>query len=241
MSTGLINDQVPAISEPRFKPVSFSEEPARERLQVPLAEIADKVFSQLGQISLQAMKSSSRASFKSFRKGLFQSYVKLSMALGNIVFAKLEPADLPGLIEACFQKMEKEFASKGISYFSDDAYREILFSLSTLKSAHRWIPELNSNKPADSLRSQDRELASKFFSSAMWSQFHLDCLIMAIRTSEPINQEVLQELLDGFRLSVMAYSYVRTALDLRNIPSDRYQDRLDAKWDAEDEALAQAE
>jgi len=241
MSTALAEPQALPISEPTFKLAGLREEPSRERLQLPFAEVVKTLFSQLVMISTQAIRSQNRESFKDIREKTFDLYVRLSIALGNVVLAKLDMLDLPGLIEASFESIEKECASKGKLYFAENDYREILFTISTLRSAHRWIPQLNSQKVPDQLRAQDEELARNYFKWAIWSQFHLDCLITALDKKEAINQEVLQELLDGLRGAVMAYAHVREALDLRNILSERYQDQFAVQWDNEDEALATAE
>ena len=91
-------------------------------------------------------------------------------------------------------------------------------------------------KPSDI--TMDNELAHKYGTSSIWAFMHLQCLDLSIRLQKAIDQEILSELLGGLRQSVMAYAYVRSALDLRNVPNARYSEKLSADWDQEDEALA---
>lgn len=240
MAMALTENQMPKLYEATFNPVGFEEEPTRQGLQVSLAEIAQRIFHELNEISLQAIRSPSGGEFKVLRDRKFQSYVNFSMALSNVVLAKLE-VDSSLLIEASFSKLEEDFTSKGPSYFGDEACREVLFSISTLRSANRWISHLNAVKPDEKHRKRDVELAREFSFAAMWSNFHLNCLELALHRNEVVNQEVFQELLEGLRSSVMAYGYVREALDLRDTVSSRYPQELKSQWDKEDQALALSE
>lgn len=240
MGTALIENRLPNLPEGIFRPVGFEKEPTSERLQVSISEIAQRIFHELNEISLQAIRSPNGREFQVLREKIFPSYQNFLMALNNVVLAKLE-VDSSFLIEASFDKLKEDFTSKGPSYFGNEACGEVLFSISTLRSANRWIPHLNSARPNDKHRERDAELAREFFSAATWSEFHLSCLELALRRNEPVNQEVFQELLEGLRLSVMAYGYVREALDLRNTLSSRYAEQLKSSWDDEDQALALAE
>jgi hypothetical protein len=91
--------------------------------------------------------------------------------LGNIVRAKLDDADLPGLIEASFNAVESEIEKRAQSYFGDEITREIIFSVSTLKSAYRWLPHLGTSPEPDGHETEDRELCQQFGLAATWSHF----------------------------------------------------------------------
>lgn len=81
----------------------------------------------------------------------------------------------------------------------------------------------------------DEENARKFASYALWSRFHIDCLVKAMRTGTPIFPEVVESIVDGLRAAVDAYGWIRQAVndhtgvvqpDLPMVP-----------WEAEDEVL----
>jgi hypothetical protein len=241
MSIGLTETQLADIPISMFNPIGLIERPSMDRLQVSLADIASRISSELDDLVVNLISSPTAEDFKASRKALFPSYIKLSTALSNIVLAKLDAADLRGLIEESLSALEAEVAEKASTYFGDEAHHELLFSIATLRSAYRWIPHLLAYSPAENARQEDMELALKFSAEATWSNFHLAGLIAALRSNRTILPEILQELLIGLRFSVMVYANVRAALELRNIPNVRYSEKLDSAWDEEDEALANAD
>ncbi len=222
-----------------FNSAGFAVETSFKKLQAEFADIAELISKQFGEISLRLLNSPTLDDFRSLRERVFSSYVKLSMALSHIVLANLDYNDYAQLTQESLSETEKEFMVAGNLYLGGDAYREVRFSISTLKSAQRWIPRLVSTQASDP--AEDRELARNFLLANSWAHFHLECLKLAVHRRETLSQDILQELLDGLRLSVMAYSYVRAALDLRDIPGSRYGEKLDTQWDAEDEALANSD
>ncbi|MEW6211539.1 MAG: hypothetical protein AB1631_24445 [Acidobacteriota bacterium] len=223
-----------------FNPIAFTEGSTKERLQPSFAEIVERICGEMDEIVSHLMDSPTLEDFQELRKSLFESYLKLGHALNNVALAKLDKKELPGLIDASFTALEAEIASAAEVYFGNDAYQEIMFSIGTLKRAYRWIPHIISNEPKEELRAQDAETATNFNVSSMWSQFHLDALRIAMRRNQTIIPEILEELLEGLRLSVMVYAYVRNALNLRGIPAAHQGGLSDVIWDEEDEALANA-
>ena len=212
-----------------------------DKLQVGFAQIAERIIKQLDEVTVRVISAATSTEFQRLREALFPSYVNLHLALGNVVLAKLDPNELPTLVDASFSELETEFRAAGPAYFGEDATSELLFSLATLKSAYRLVPQLLDTTLEVGYREQDMELARKFTWAAIWSSFHLRGLRTALQKGSPIVREVVQELLDGLRLSVMAYSYVRASLDLRKSLDVRYEEPLAVTWDDEDEALARSE
>lgn len=240
MSVGLLEIQTAEVPVSVFNPVGLAEKPTVDRLQARAASAAEDIFRLLDDVSNQVANCPTAADFREYRTTAFPSYVELTAALGSVVRAKLNPSDLPGLIEASFSEMEAAFSTG--SYFSDGTRQEILFCIATLKSAHRWLPHLISNIPLDdAVKQENRKLAASFTSAATWANFHLVALRMAQGRDQSVVPEVRQELLDGLRLSVMAYSYVRQALDLRGVLDGRYAEELEVSWDEDDQVLANAD
>jgi len=218
--------------------VSFVKEPSlAAKLQVPLAAIAERICAQLEALSLQLLHTSTSRDFCRLRETVFPAYRNLSFALGNTILAKLDTAEHAALIEESLTRMKEEFESDGRSYFGDGEYREVLFSLSTLKSACRLIPQLLGGSSTDD--SRDIELSRRFVVAALWSHMHLDCLKQAAQQTRSISQEVLQELLEGSRDAVRAYAVAREAVELHETYASRYSEPLQVPWDEEDKALSQ--
>jgi hypothetical protein len=239
MSVGLL--PIPMTDVPvSFRPLGLAERPTVERLHTRAASAVGDIFSLLDDISAQAANCPTVEDFRAFRDKVFQSYIQLTFALNNVLTAKLDPSDVPSLIDDSFDSLYAHFESDAALYFGEDAYHEILFSLSTLKSAYRWLPRLATHKLEGELLQQDNELSANFGNAVTWVIFHLAGLGSALDRKQTIVPDVLQELLDGLRQSVMAYAHVRAALELRSIPNPQYAEGLEVSWDEEDEALANA-
>lgn len=214
---------------------------ALQRLQQPLAEISKQLYRQMGDMALQAANAPTVEDFIKIRDRLFPAYMKLTTALSNTVQAKLDEADLSGLIEASFNALESSIEEKATPYFGEDITKEILFSVSTLKSANRWLLHLAASPKPERFLAEDQELSHKFTVAQAWCNFHLQGIRAVLWKGHTIVPDVLRELLEGLRYAVMAYAYVRQALELRGLLDERYKDELTVTWDAEDEALARAD
>lgn len=240
MSVGLPESQGDFSLSP-FKAFGVIGESALLRLSSPIADIAEKIRQQLQDMTVQVTGSLTAADFRQLRDELFPQFLKLVTAQNNVVLVKVDKAELPQLIESSFGELEDTFSRAGTFYFTDDELKEILFSISTLRSATGLFPQLISLKIDKELTAQDCELASQFFVQLNWSIFHLMALVHVMVRNKIIVPEVLQEMLDGLRSSVMAYAAIRQALDLRDALAERYREEISASWDAEDEALAHAD
>jgi hypothetical protein len=241
MSVGLPDSQGDISLSP-FKSFGLIGESALLRLSSPIADIAGKIRQQLLEMTVQVTGCLTASDFRQLRDELFPQFLKLVTAQNDVVMAKVDKAELPQLIQSSFGELEDTFTSDGISYFTDDEQKEILFSISTLRSATALFPQLIALKVDDKeLIAQDVELASQFLVHLNWSIFHLCALVHVMARNKIIVPEVLQEMLDGLRSSVMAYAAIRQALDVRNAFAERYQEAISASWDAEDEALAHAD
>ncbi len=241
MSVGLAEYQAVNVPIIAFSPVGLMEQPTVDRVENRLGATVRTLFELLNEVSDQISRCRNAEEFRAFREEAFPSYSQLLSSLGSISNAQVARKDLPGLIEASFSTLEREFSSQeSRDYFGDEAFYEIQFCVSTFRSGVRWLPFLITHKPADELRPQDLELARNYQSSASWTYFHLCGLGIAFSKRQTIAPDVLQELLDGLRHAVMVYAYVRQALDLRS-PVEESIEPLTITWDAEDEALARAD
>ncbi|MGH9873920.1 MAG: hypothetical protein ACRD9S_15835 [Pyrinomonadaceae bacterium] len=241
MAVGLLEVQAANVPMSIFTTVGLVEESATDRLQTSFAEIARRIFKELDEIATQAVKLPNAEEFIEQRKKLYPTFLKLSKAISDIVLAKMDEFDLPSLTEASFDALEAEIRSIGSLYFSSEVQSEILFSVSTLKSAYMAVPRLYAIKLDEAFRDEDRKLGEDFTVMATWSQFHLEGLRSAFRKNLTISPDVQSLLVEGLRASVMAYSYARQGLDLRGALDARYENDFDITWDEEDEALAKAD
>lgn len=240
MSAALSETEAIERRELSFSLANFPEEPTFKRLGVEFADIGRRVWNQMELVTIQLLNCPTAEDFLDLRKRLYERYWKLSIAMSGILLAAMDENERAVLVQESLGAMEEKFRVAGAQYFGDEAVHETLFSLATLKRTYKWVPHLlstastlNADKAA-----QDKDLAAKFSSYVLWSQFHFDCLRVALDRKQMVKQEILTELLEGLRLSVMAYTCVRQALDLRGFSEKRYRDFPSVTWDEEDEALA---
>jgi len=225
---------------PLFSSASLDSAPTSERLQLPLAEIVKSLTSQLDQVAERAIDCESAESFIVIRDQLLKRYVDLSQALSHVIFAELDKTALTSIADLVLEMLRERFTTFGEPYFGSEACGEILFSLSTLRTVYRWVGEA-AITPIESINFQkDLELAQKAFTNLTITNFCLQALLMAIRRHKRLPCYLFNQFTEGLRGSVMAYSYVRAALDLRKVLDKRYEEELQVSWDEEDEALANA-
>jgi len=233
-------DQIQEVPEIHFSFGGFVGRSTSKSLQKDFADIAEAIGAQIDKTSLQLLGCGTVDEFISLRHEVFPLVLNLTKAYSNLTLAALPPTLIGRIVSESLIGTEDEFTSQGKAYLSDDDYREALFSISTLKSTQKLIPRLIAIKPSDDV--EDAKLADRYFSNTVYARMHLDCLRMAMEREMSLNQDILRELLDGMRASLMAYSYARAGLELRGLPN--YSDgdaQEEIIWDEEDQSLADAE
>jgi len=221
-----------------FDLVRFHEPSETGKVKSRLARSMEQIVELFSEIPAVMIEAPSVEDFKEARERMFPYYSKLSIALSNLAVATLTPMECAKVSQVSYARMGQEFTTQGLQYLGNEEYQEALFSISSLKSAQRWIPHLVSAKPDDLKR--DAELARRFALTSLWSQFHLDCLLEVVSTGATIETQMIREMLEGMRSAVMAYGCVREALDLRKHLDSRYSAEVKWEWDEEDESLANA-
>jgi hypothetical protein len=224
-----------------FDSIGLVEKSAIRKLQQPIADISSRLNEQMDDLVVTTLCAPTLEDFLAIRGKALRSYRRLVVALSNTLRAKVNEVDLPILLEESFEVLESEIPAKAEEYFGEDTAEEIRFSLSTLRSAYRWIPHLMAAPVPPDRKNDDREISHNFFLSSTMAQFHLDALRITLWENYALIPEVVHELLQGLRQSVMTYAYVREALDLRNHLDARYAEKPQMSWDADDETLAKAD
>lgn len=177
--------------------------------------------------------------FEKTREEIFADYVNLSHIVGNSFAMSAERAQRQLAINASFKAAQKFFAVKSSTHIGHDATAELVFCLDTLRRAYGVVAVMEDRERENlppTVREQDRELASQFSFAALWSQFHIDYMRIVITEGFSPVPVILEEILQGARLSVMAYSYARQGSELRK---DRRPFLADSVLDEEDRELLQ--
>ncbi|MDQ2948555.1 MAG: hypothetical protein M3Y27_21890 [Acidobacteriota bacterium] len=190
----------------------------------------------LDELLLRAIDKRTKADFVASRTAIFVDYVKAVRALSDLVKMTIPDSVVAGLVSESFSELETDLREEGTLRFGSAAKDQAIFTIWTLRKISSMISMIvKSGKVPDDLKEADQELATKFGFSAMWSQFHLDCLVASIRSDKQIQLEVLSEIRDGLRSAVNAYGLIREAVGLR-IP--RTEPNIDSYvWDDEDQEL----
>ncbi len=231
-------EQIKAVSDSPFLSAGFAEKATSHSLNKEFADIALGMATQVDKIALRLLHCTTIEEFQELRKEQFPIFVNLSKAFSNLVLASIPPSAVGRIAQESLVNTEQEFVSQGPFYLSDDDYKEVLFSISTLKSAQKLIPQIISAKPSNEI--EDQKLSVDYFIATIYSKMHLHCLQIAMAESMSLNRGILEVLLEGMRASVMAYAYARAGIEFRGLP--KYEDdQEEVIWDEEDQALANAE
>jgi len=161
--------------------------------------------------------SASRTEFVKARGDVFDDYAHLQLIIAS-TFAMRGNRDIRrAAVDRALKGLKNFFAAEGTELLGEAPIREAMFSVDTLRRVSRVVDEIHSYGPApEATHALDRELSGKYCFHAIWSQLHLDCLRLLIgEKSAEIDPEIVDEILQGLRGSVMAYSYARQGLDLR--------------------------
>jgi hypothetical protein len=164
--------------------------------------------------------------------------MNLSYIIANSFSMTRDRAIRRAAVDQAIKTVERYFQVAGVERFGVEVVREAIFCFDTLRRAYKLVDIIHERHDALSQgsREADRKLAGAFNGSALWAQLHLDCLRVIISKRMVQDQEVVDEILQGSRLSVMAYSYARQAVELR---TKREPFLLDSTRDEEDEELSQ--
>ena len=143
------------------------------------------------------------------------------------------------LAQRGLRALMSEFRSLGVERIGTEATEETLFCLATLARIDSLLNLLGQDPPIERA-DEDRKLAGEFRARTAWSEFHLHGLFVILlgRPRPVMSAEILQEIMDGARVVVMAFAAAREAVRLRGLIPSR--DFSDSDWDEEDETLVQS-
>jgi hypothetical protein len=228
--------EIPESSLPQAPP--FPNVPraiASRRLGKDQADLVSLIGPQITATVLRLATCQTAKEFLDLRSEVFMRYAQLSLAVANVVAA--DPKTMAALTEDSFSEVEKVFREKGDKVTpSAEAYDEALFNISTLRRTYKLRNRIGMTSVPKQSEPEDRETADGYNSCVLWSQLHLDCLMLSITTDIKLSREIVPEILMGLRFAVMAYSYARHGVRLREF--SRHFDFEGAVWDDTDASLA---
>ena len=184
----------------------------------------------------RALAAQTKGEFTAVRDEVFGQYAGTLTSLAKIIAIHVPDLVVERVVSESFSELEAEFHEKGADRFGIPAYDQAMFTIWTFRRTSRLIARIASaGTVPPHLKTKDEDLARSFSYFALWTQFHLDCLLCAIRFDKPIPMDVLSAVVDGLRAAVNAYGYARQGINLR-CPEE---EPLIApyEWDEEDQDL----
>ena len=212
-----------------------SKRSARE-LSGSSEELFRSIATVLDRLLLRAIEARTATSFVSLRNDVFNDYYQVLRALSRLASIVVPRNAIEVLVAQSFSELEADLRDQGVLKFGAAAKDQAVFTVWTLRKTSRLLAKIAADPPPKEAKEADAKLASEFSFCAAWTQFHLDCLMTAIRLDKPIYPEVLPEIIDGLRAAVNAYGLIRHGIDLR-FPRVEEPDPTVPVWDQEDQEL----
>ena len=187
-------------------------------LQRGPARIVTLTLREMETIVARLCAATSKPEFESLRMEVFSDYVHLSHILANTFSLPAGSSVKQAVIQQSIKNVENLIEVTGTGLLGPIVVREATFSLQTLGRAYRIVDLINAKGEAQHWQKKvDIELATKFSSVAIFSQLHLECLRFTISQKTALQDGIVEDILEGARFSVMAYSYARQGLELRTV------------------------
>ena len=220
--------------------LAFVGIPSKRRSVGELSGALEKILKDVAQIVderlMRVIETRTQEEFANARKEVFGDYLGAVKALSDLVRIVAPSQVIERIAAESFNELEAEFREHGLVRFGDAAKSQATFTIWTLRRTSGLMSKIAIADPVpEKFKDEDAKLASDFAFAAAWCQFHLDCLVAAIRFDKTIQLDVMPSIIDGLRAAVNAYGYARQGLHLR---TPEPQPLLTPySWDEEDQEL----
>jgi hypothetical protein len=169
----------------------------------------------IDQILRSAIETRTKAEFERMYEASFPNYVGLTMAISHFATAVIPKPVREQLVRESICELEADFRDKGLASFGAAVCDQALFTVWTLRKVSELTAQIIEAPLDRSRRAEDADFCSSFNVNALRAQFSLDCLETSLKTHRAIYPEVLDEVVDGLRAMVNAYTWARRGLELR--------------------------
>jgi len=202
-------------------------------------ELLGRIVSVFNEQLLSAIVAQTGQEFNAIREKIFGDAQKIMRAMSDLARVIIPIRTLDRLTWESFEEMEADLTEQGKQRFGSIARDQAIFTVQAFRRISRLQNKILSSPPlrTDQERKQDQEIANNFYFYVTWAQFHMECLIAAMRFNKPIHPEVLESICEGLRAAVNAYGFMRQGLELR-VSEDAEQVDVPA-WDKTDDELLQ--
>jgi hypothetical protein len=200
-----------------------------ERLIRNLISVLDKQL-------LSALDTRSPDEFAAVREKVLSRYIRALRAVTDTMSNLASQAEIEQLYESAMTVLATDIEKQRGKRFGDALTDQALFTLWTMGKIRALGREIEAvGKPSD--RKADRQLHMEYQVASLWAQFHLDCVLAAIKFKKDFSEAIQASLCDGLRATVNTYAIMKEALALR-LPNRLESAPADGlPWDEEDEKL----
>lgn len=169
----------------------------------------------IDQILRTAVETRSKTEFERIFKDMFVKYAGLTMAVSHFASAAIPKPVLDQLVRDSICEIEADFRDKGLATFGAAVRDQAMFTVWTLRKISELTTQIIAAPVTKERRTEDEDFCTNFNLNALKAQFSLDCLNMAMEDGRAIYPEVQDELVEGLRAMVNAYTWARRGLDIR--------------------------
>ena len=215
--------------------VAFPSEQSAKQLPGATVEAVRGVLALMDQITTAAIKKRTAQGFKEARQESFPAYASVMLALGALANAVVPRPLMDRLTNEAFCEMEADLRERGLTAFGAEVRDQAIFTVWTLRRTSEVCEQIHKATLEDKDREADAEVGTHYLTMAMWTRFHVDCMIKSMDLGRSLYPDVLSEMTDGLRGAVNAYAWARRGLALRVHPPE--PSIAPVEWDGEEQEL----
>jgi hypothetical protein len=198
-------------------------------------KLISRLVSVLDSQLLTVLASRDAPEFVRYREEVWPKYLRAIRALSDTMSNLLPDVDLRH--KAVTAVLTADFEKQRGLRFGSNLVEQALFTLWTLEKMRSFAPRIVAAGPPRD-EAADVKLSQEFHLYSMWAQFHMDCLVAAMKFRRSVPDEIQEKICDGLRAVVNAYAIMKEALALRLPPQvEELFVGETLPWDEEDEML----
>ena len=216
---------------------SRSKNSSRE-LSAPVSEVFKGFRSVIDQILVDTIQKRTAVEFHEYFVKAFPKYAGMTLSLSHVAHLIVPSNVIEHLTRESICELEADFRAKGLGAFGASVRDQAMFTVWTLRKINDLLTQISATKLDESKREEDKQYCLYFNFYALRAHFSLDALNMALRLSQPIYPEVMEELTDGLRGMVNAYTWARQGAAVRLPVAEPALEIMES--DEEDEELLRA-
>lgn len=207
-----------------------------KKLSMSADELMRNISSMMEDLVLCTIEKRMAVDFKAARADAFPKYLEAVGALVSLIKIAVPQHVIERLNREFFCELEADLREKGLTAFGRDLRDQAVFTVWTLRNISDLSTQIAVGAKTDIKPSPEiADTMAQLLFSAVWTRFHVNCLVTSIRRQAAIYPEVLELVIDGLRAAVNAYGLTRRLADqVAPLPEVKVDP---VEWDEEEEAL----